>query len=94
MRTHDRRSRQLPTNHDHAALPAERPIIREYQVDSPSMSILLTGLGRSRDDPRKKLQIKRKGLNGSSISGVIRALSATERLLSSVDFPNPLATKI
>jgi len=65
--------RQLPTNQYHAALSAFGQIIREYQVDSPSISLSLAGLGRSRDGPKEKLQKSRTGLTGSFILGNFKA---------------------
>jgi hypothetical protein len=47
--THVLRSRQLPTNHNHAALRAS--VIREYQFDSPSITAAFPGPGLSRDGP-------------------------------------------
>jgi len=42
--THVLRSRQLPTNHNHAFWhPLLVGAIREYQFDSPSTNALLTG---------------------------------------------------
>jgi hypothetical protein len=49
--THVKRSRQLPTNHNHAALRAS--VTREYQFDSPSISAALPGPGLSRDGPKR-----------------------------------------
>lgn len=50
MTTHVQRLRQLPTNHDHAALVSG--LTREYQVDSPSSFASLVGPVCSRDGPR------------------------------------------
>ena len=52
--THVKRSRQLPTNHNHASSVRPRRIIREYQVDSPSRKASLSGSWLSRDGPEKR----------------------------------------
>jgi len=67
------RSRQLPTNHNHARR-AHGHVIREYQFDSPSRIATLPGPGLSRDGP-SELSARTvhdgqslRGLTGSSIS--------------------------
>jgi len=58
---HVQRLRQLPTNHDHAALASG--LTREYQVDSPSSFASLVGPACSRDGPyqREEKYIRRAG---------------------------------
>lgn len=51
--THELRSRQLPTNHNHAALRTHARVTREYQFDSPSITVVFPGPGLSRDAPRR-----------------------------------------
>jgi hypothetical protein len=52
--THDGRWRQLPTNHNHAALHCGAT--REYQVDSPSINVSLLEHILSRDGPLREGQ--------------------------------------
>jgi hypothetical protein len=61
---HDLRSRQLPTNHNHASLCIIRCVTREYQNDSPSRKASPMGPGLSRDGP-KKLNDVLRGLDGA-----------------------------
>ncbi len=56
--THDDRSRQLLTNHNHARL-AFGQVIREYQFDSPSITALLSSLELSRDGPKNRTKLTR-----------------------------------
>jgi hypothetical protein len=51
--THAPRSRQLPTNHNHAALRVHARVTREYQFDSPSITAAFPGPGLSRDGPKR-----------------------------------------
>ena len=66
--THVLRSRQLPTNHNHAFwyLPTAGAT-REYQFDSPSINALLSGSEFSRDGPKMKNEVA-GGWNFSPIS--------------------------
>ncbi len=64
MTTHDFRSRQLPTNHNHASLRIVRCVTREYQNDSPSIIASLMGPGLSRDGPKKQI-IGLRGFDGA-----------------------------
>ena len=72
--THDRRLRQFPTNQYHASLRAPGRVIREYQVDSPSINASLQGSGY-RALPRWPDQDVYLGVTGSSISGCVVASS-------------------
>ena len=61
---HDDRSRQLPTNQDHAARHRSLTgAIREYQLDRPSIIASLPGPGLPRDGPSRPYY-RTPGLDG------------------------------
>ena len=63
--THEPRSRQLPTNQDHAARRrSSTGATREYQLDQPSRNASLPGPGLPRDGPSMRHGRKRGALTG------------------------------
>ena len=93
--THDRRSRQLRTNLNHASLSRFGGITREYQFDSPSLSAFIPGSGFSRDGPIRKGALKNKvmrDLTGSFISAEGEAPSHYRRAADQAASPRARST--
>ena len=72
MMIHECRSRQLPTNRNHASLSALKRVTREYQVDSPSQCALLPHTGCIRDGPFNKRSSRKKKIKNKRVVGLTR----------------------